>query len=390
MRRSQLWRWSVLVVLTYLIVACDTTPQVSETATATATTRATSPGEANTPPIPADIPLPSATFTAEATLLTNTPTQDPVRNLLTPIYSGEYVGQSIYSYDRYINSVAWSPEGSRIVFGGPNDFDDPGGYLSVIDVKTQEILFEQQMPNPVLNIEWSLKGDLIGVIDNQREEILVWSGETYQQLPSIPVNYAGDLEFSHAGDLLAIAGGRGVTIWDLENEVKLYETPTKDGLAYYEAQHIDWSPDDNYVAYTTGSEFYLMNVHDLNPAVLLDYSFYEWLDWSQTGTPIVISNFARGFTFFDPAEDKVVLHEADDAVYEVTLSPNGKILAAVYEERGNVDLIDTESGALIHTLPPHTVNIAWSPVGTILATTYIYPYETYSFLTIWYLEPPES
>jgi WD40 repeat protein len=145
---------------------------------------------------------------------------------------------------RQINSVALSPDGGRVAFGGSN------GLLQVWDVRHQKLLFTRRSPtNLIESVGWSPDGKSIassgGVVltiwDAQSGALLITYKGTGRSLDLFPLAWSPDGKLIAASEYWA---GR-LYVWSVADAALLY---TCDGTT------ASWSPDGRYLVTGSGPE----------------------------------------------------------------------------------------------------------------------------------------
>lgn len=145
---------------------------------------------------------------------------------------------------RQVNSVALSPDGGRVAFGGSN------GLLQVWDVRHQKLLFTRRSPtNLIESVGWSPDGKSIassgGVVlniwDAQSGALLITYKGTGSSYDLFPLAWSPDGKLIAASEYWA---GR-LYVWSVTDAALLY---TCDGTT------ASWSPDGRYLVTGSGPE----------------------------------------------------------------------------------------------------------------------------------------
>ncbi len=145
---------------------------------------------------------------------------------------------------RQVNSVALSPDGGRVAFGGSN------GLLQVWDVRHQKLLFTRRSPtNLIESVGWSPDGKSIassgGVVlniwDAQSGALLITYKGTGSSYDLFPLVWSPDGKLIAASEYWA---GR-LYVWSVTDAALLY---TCDGTT------ASWSPDGRYLVTGSGPE----------------------------------------------------------------------------------------------------------------------------------------
>lgn len=242
--------------------------------------------------------------------------------------------------------------------------------ISVYDTGTLEELYslnDNSLPElGGLALDWSSTGNQIATYISPELGIQIWnvaSGELEETL-RIDTNYEyndqslgfSTLLWSPDSAYLAGIGGLPLTIWDIDEEIIVFETEAEVahdyGIGYEDTLHslITWSPDGVYIAIPDSNKIRIWDsrtwdeVQTLTTSIGRIYS----LDWSAGGVLAVSGNsFAveRWDTISWQALEAIDIdNEPLQSIYSIKWSPDSRLLAI---GRGNILIWDAESEQII-------------------------------------------
>ncbi len=194
--------------------------------------------------------------------------------------------------------VAWSPDGSEILFKSSRDGNDEV-YLMDADGGNQRNLTNSDASDG--SPHWSPDGSLIlfdsdrGSDGESRLYVMNRDGTDVQLIPNDPgTGYLG--RWSPDGEQIAFSSGRDgngeiyIMNSDGTNVRRLTDNPREDGYAR-------WSPDGTSIAYTAGSfdtdrwSVYLMDSDGSNQRMVLDNVDSGNVAWSPDGNRLLFGRY---------------------------------------------------------------------------------------------------
>jgi serine/threonine protein kinase len=305
----------ILVVSSGATAAWYELSHQSQSPAAIGLTQKKTPQPGNTPtsvPSPSPSSDPTVTETPSSTV-TETATQ-PATGIGSLVTS--YTGHT-----QYVESVAWSPDGSMIASASGDNT------VQIWNASTGEnLLVYRGHSNAVNAVIWSADGSQV---ISASDDVQVWDAST----GNLVFTYSGHsnnvytLGRSPDGKRIASGGGDGtVQIWDAVqgNHYITYNSNS------YQVKSLVWSPDGNSIASTSGNQVDVWNV-----ATTTTYFTYNG-------------------------------HSNASTVETVDWSPNGKRIASGADDK-TVQIWDASSGSNHYSYPGHsgTVNsVNWSIDGT--------------------------
>ena len=231
-------------------------------------------------------------------------------------------------HDDLINSVAFSPDGERVVSGSGD------GTVRIWSAATGQFMGTLTRGEHVLSVAFSQYGGRVAS-GGADDTIRIWDAKAGAFELNGHTDYVCCVAFSPNGKLLASGGEEQdctVRIWDLENKRQIHELK-----GHTEAVNdVSFSPDGTHVA--SGGDDKTIRIWDLE---------------SKTG------------------ESQCNIGVHNSRVLCVTFSPNGERLASGYHQDPTVRIWDVDTKKLQRELKGHSdgvESIAFSPDGERLAT----------------------
>jgi WD40 repeat protein len=283
-------------------------------------------------------------------------------------------GQLLEEIPGYINDAAWSPDGSKLAYGGGN------GVLAVIDAPTQT-------PRHIDAVAWKSDGTEFAT-GQEGGMVTIWDAATQQPLLTFevapewhdpPVVYS--LAWSPDGNMLAAAASLGAGI------VRIFDPTTGMSLATFDAETftgtVVWSPDGSKLAGGTTKGLGSIaegwvKVWDVATGQVVaellngsgDTSSVWQVSWNADGSRLVCSSNNRAVIWDSTTWETVLELEHPSVVLPATWSPQGSQLATG-DESGTIRIWDGVSGQLLSTIQTgydsEVEKLAWSPSRTQLA-----------------------
>jgi WD40 repeat protein len=249
-----------------------------------------------------------------------------------------------------VNTLSWSPDGHLLAAG--LDTLPPGGFIQVIDVDTGQILESLYAGYRIPSLAWSPDGSMLAAgltilspLLTPKGWIRVWDSAEFQLIAEFEHGYASDvaeIAWSPDGSKLASAGydeagfDNSVRTWDT-TQWTLLQTFEHPGLV----MSVAWGPDGTRLA-SSGVGV---------PGRIWDSATGQQLIDLQTGDPEEMFAGAS-YIAWRPYSSQVVSHAV-----------------------GRIILWDSATGQVIEEQPlwTHSLNLAWSPDGSLL--TYPHDYQ---------------
>ncbi len=277
-----------------------------------------------------------------------------------------------------VNCVAYSPDGKRIVSGGGEDHQ-PGGELKVWNAHTgQELLTFEGCTNPVWSVAYSPDGrrivsgsgsPVIEIGKPASGEVKVWDAATGKQLLSLK---------GHKGVVYSMAyspDGKRIVSGSLDKTLKVWDAATGQDLLTLKGHtnavsSVAYSPDGRRIV--SGSSDTTLKVWDAQTGQnLLTLKGHAWnvrsVMYSPDGKRIVSGSLDKTLKVWDAAtgQDLLTLKGHTNAVTGVAFSPDGRRI--ISSSRDNtVKVWDTQYGEDFLFLKGHTKDVnsvVFSPSG---------------------------
>ena len=257
--------------------------------------------------------------------------------------------------DGPVTGLVWSPDGSHLAsLYDPKSIDNPIIIWDVINGQPSVVLTATNGLDGINNIDWSSNGTKIAAVTAYNS--LVWDlnhKEIISRLMGHLVGLAAasdiiDVSFSPDGSRLASSGDdRVVLIWDLAENKPIISL---EGAHTSSITTIKWSPDGSKLASGSGQHSFPGD----NTIVLWDLN-------KSRGTTIV-----EGNTEVVLGEPIATLRGHSGGVNSLDWSSDGKMLASGSDD-GTIILWDPINGKRLATLTGHVDRInsvAFNPAGT--------------------------
>ncbi|GAA3030903.1 eIF2A-related protein [Streptosporangium longisporum] len=276
--------------------------------------------------------------------------------------------ESAPSHDSLLHSLAWSPGGDILAFGGSSHrihlWDPAAGTL----IRTL-----QGHTGGVNTLAWSPDGTRLATAGDDAT-VRVWDPATGALVRALEghTDWVRSVSWSPDGTRLATAGDDAtVRVWDPATGARIRAVHIHPGRVNVLA----WSPDGAHLA-TAGND---ATAHLWDPATGALVRTLEGhpgrvntLTWSPDGAHLATAGNDATVRVWDPATGTLVrtLEGHADWINSVSWSPDGIHLATAGND-ATVRVWDPATGTLVRTLEGHPgrVNtLAWSPGAIHLAT----------------------
>jgi WD40 repeat protein len=301
-------------------------------------------------------------------------------------------GSLLRQYDvhaSWVVAVAWEPNGTCIASAGGD------GTVRVWEMETGEslltyrghrwLLNKMNLQTTVYTVAWAPEGLRI-VSAGNGTNIYVWNAVTGQTLTCyqghsgwLPNVYAAvwSPDGKYIASVCSCAG--------MDKTVHIWDATTGQTLSRYDASYgwtpkfsvlsVAWSPDGTHIAATCGDK--TIRIWNMATGCLASiYRFRsEWsshIAWSPDSRYIAAAYSDHTVQVWDTLteESSVIYHEHTDNVRCVAWSPDGTSIATASNDR-TVQIWEPVTGRHIYTYRGHShwaTSVAWSPDGTRIAS----------------------
>jgi WD40 repeat protein len=240
-------------------------------------------------------------------------------------YTGEEI--AILPHDRYVNKVAWSPDGnflltlSRPIFLDNSDYYGFSSVVQMWDAHNGEKLFAKRVQNTSSwNFDALWSSDASRILIWMPSEILVWDIQEDTQLLSLPHSELYGATWNMAETRILSWGNGKMKIWEVATGNELVT------IGDFNYENAEWSPDERHI-----------------------------LSWSYTGE----SNIRVWDA--DSGEETLVI---EAPCHKVEFVPNGDRIVAFRESI--VQVFDAFTGEVLVTLDTgYSSDAAWCPDGIL-------------------------
>ncbi len=316
---------------------------------------------------------PVNTSEAEETLLTAEPTV-LATSAPTSRDRSQQLGTTLYTYRGHsgtVNTVAWSPDGTRIASGG----DDKR--VQVWSATTGRNIFTYRGHSARVNtLTWSPDGRNIAS-GSDDQTVQMWETFTNRRVFSYRV---------HSGWWVWVRtvawspDGKRIVSGSMDGIVQICDAASGDKVFTYDNHSsavvtVAWSPDSAYVA--SGSDDKTVQVWQAKTGSrIFTYSNHSstvfTVGWSPNGKRIASGSYDKTVQVWEATSGaKVFTYHGHSGCTNTTMwSPDGNHIASGSSD-GSVQVWDATTGQHIFTYRGHSapVNaVAWSPDGTRIAS----------------------
>lgn len=284
----------------------------------------------------------------------------------------------VRSFDGHIdliNSIAWSPDGTKIASGGQDEL------VKVWDGVKGDLLATKGHSGNVTSVDWAPDGKRLASCSGVLSKgiVRIWDALSGENIHSFNAGMmVGEAVWSPNGKKLAACGGfndgdyiGAIKIWATDSGRNLLTLKKPKGL-----QSVAWSPDGTKLAAGGGGDN-AVRVWDANTGEklhnLIGHSDTIWsVKWSFDGSKIASGGWDKKVIIWDATLGKSLRTIGDNKgkINSVAWSPDGSKLASCSTEN-TVKVWDATNGEEIQALGgfrKSVQSVAWSPSGTMLAT----------------------
>lgn len=275
-----------------------------------------------------------------------------------------------YNWIRTVNSVAWSPDGRRIVSVHGQGLAARGS-LRVWDAASGNELNASVNKDTMWQAAWSPDGRYMAVGQHDGA-VEVWNTESMQVIQKLKgsASYVDNLSWSPDSKRIAVGDDKGrLRVWNVESGDALYS----ELIHSNRIDDLAWSPDGRMIA--AGGWDNMIRVVDAATAKQLfaiqDTSYVNAVSWSPDGKFLASGGLSNLVKIIDAAGGKELftLSGHKNSVRQVAWSPDGKLVASVASD-STIRVWDAFGGKILQILdnPGYNQNLQWSPDGSHIAS----------------------
>lgn len=331
--------------------------------------------------------------------------------------AGEKQGEAIDELgecgESNILAIAYSPEGSELVFERKHSAQNDGRRFCVLSVAERKIVRTKDVSDSAQMVI-SPQGDFVAVIaansQAKSSTVSIYSTEDFHLVTEFEINqtvFPYNFSFSQGGQYLGLNSYEedqnstvySFQVWDLEDgELVFSEEPSEDMVQSFDV-------DSNRSALIVGTQFGYVKIYSLNTGKMeKQLGPFTWTNYSQTGNPggvtaaetpasiksVIVSRSGESLTVSDymttygqsshirifdmpdggAGADFVSTSMGSESL-QIAFSPDSSQIALAGSLDGRVDVFNAQNGELALTLSGHTqvVNqVIFSPDGNVIAT----------------------
>jgi len=274
-------------------------------------------------------------------------------------------------HSKNVYSVAWSPDGTKIVSGSQDGTIKIWNAITGVNIKT----FTGQ--SDVYSVDWSPNGK--DIVSGSRDGTIgIWNATTGVNLRIInatenvvrAVAWSPNSSYIVSSDATLLITVNEIHIWDATTGINLKTINNNDSI-----YSVDWSPNGSLIA--SGSQDKTIKIWNtttgINLKTFTGHISEIWaVAWSPDGKKIASGSVDRTIKIWDivTGTNLNTLTGHNDYVASVAWSPDGsKIVSGSWDK--TIKIWNATSGLLLKTLdnnPSHINSVAWSPDGNKIAS----------------------
>ena len=285
--------------------------------------------------------------------------------------TGTQIGNALIGHTSLVVSVAYSPDGGRIISGSQDKT------IRIWDANTGAQIGNALTGHTgsVYSVAYSPDGNRI-ISGSQDKTIRIWDSNTGIQIGDAltgSTGYVNSVAYSPDGNRI-VSGGSYIRIWDATSGVQVGSEITGHST---KIKSVAYSPDGNRII--SGSRDKTIRVWDANTGVqignpLVHLASVESVAYGLDGRKLVSSDSEGVIRIWNVSTETEIGHMVTGHYGEVAstaYSPDGTKIASGGDDR-TIRIWDADTGMHIKTLSGHTSRVAslsYSPDGSKLVSS---------------------
>lgn len=242
----------------------------------------------------------------------------------------------------YLHELSWLPDNQAVIYPQSSNIA-----LARLDGSPPELLTDN-LPDPIEGEPYSYFLELVGSPDGRLVALDAWLGTGVAERGFMPIS-------------------RTVTLFDTQQKavISVIENSAIGAI------DMRWSPDSQWLAFTGDQNqgLYVLNVQTLTTQQLIEPPSLAFAAWSSDGRHLAFASDGK-LSIWDAESQTTQVVTSKDYVSEPSWSPDGSLIAAIYQEEGESGIVIVNPSSQSEEMLNNSVRsgqVIWSPDGEWLA-----------------------